>query len=132
MCGGDKSAWGRQFGSDSDKVKCPVSDYGKQLPVSDPLHLTKNAETPFLTCSVEVRNQRDYWPLSASQRNGVLQFGSPLTDESDIGKMRHFYPLILFRADIRAKLTESGVVDKAIELLPFTLMTTALMYNPLR
>lgn len=99
------------------------------MPASDPLHLLKVARGRLLKGTISMDLTQDTL-ISVSSIEETLNLGNSLNDRSSIGQMRDCYPLERFAIQNMINLGESGKINEAKYLLPFTMFTEALR-NPI-
>lgn len=91
--------------------------FSNWIPISDPLHILKNVRARLLKHQIRLFHFSKCVDIAAMTE--VLNLGSPLTDKSQIGKMRDCYVLSLFTFENVVKLLQSRQYLNACFLLPF-------------
>ena len=102
-------------------------DSGLTLPISDPLHFTKNIRGKLLDHNVAVVEHDgvvEY--VNAVRLQSILGLGSVLGDRSTLGRMRDVYVTKLFTLDNVCTLIESKYYAGALLLLPYSCIFTVL------
>lgn len=101
----------------------------KLFPIADVLHLVKQFRNRLINNSITLHPERISIDdiITAPLINNILNLGPTLTDKSHTGKMKDAYPLRLFTIQNVILLIESNQVEKALYLLPCTLLLVAQM-----
>ena len=104
---------------------------GEVMPIADPLHFAKNLRGRILDHEVAVTLARDAvkpfaYTTSAKELEAVLCLGDPLTDVSQIGRMRDVYVVKLFTLDNVHKLLSKAKYHEAFLLFPYACIFTML------
>ena len=104
---------------------------GVVMPIADPLHFAKNLRGRILDHKVAVTLARDTTDsfahtTSAEELESVLGLGDPLTDVSQIGRMRDAYVVKLFTLNNVHKLLIEAKYHEAFLLFPYACLFTML------
>ena len=104
---------------------------GGVMPIADPLHFAKNLRGRILDHQVAVTLARDTpqpfaYTTSAKELESVLCLGDPLTDISQIGRMRDAYVVKLFTLSNVHKLLSKAKYHEAFLLFPYACIFTML------
>ena len=100
------------------------ADNDRCAPISDPLHVLKNMRAKLLAHSIMLYSGCPSTSLQSMR--SVLNVGSALTDDSQIGKMRDAYVVSLFTFSNVHKLMTSGHYVEACFLFPFACWTAVI------
>ena len=87
------------------------------IPISDPLHVFKNVRSHILRHHIVLYANASV--VNIDGMRSVLDLGSALTDESQLGKMRDCYVISLFTFSNVAKLLQEKEYANASILFPF-------------
>lgn len=91
-------------------------------PLSDFLHLVKISRKRLLNCPLSFSTGGDFSNIfSASLMEKYLHLGKPLTDFSQIGKMKDLYPLKLFQIRNALILNEANEIPSATYIVIFSM-----------
>jgi hypothetical protein len=119
--------WDPIFRSEGlDAVLLALKLYTGTLPLSDLLHLAKNFRGRFLKYFLTFSNGKASKSTSLKIMREILELGSPLTDLSQVGKMKDAYPLVITRVDHMNMLFQRGAVAEAVAWLPLSLCFNAI------
>jgi hypothetical protein len=103
-----------------------IKNYIEPFPISDLLHLPKNWRSRMMKCRLIIVLPGPFAQTvySASTQSVIEILGQrpPLTDESQITKMRNAYPAPIFRFENILTLISHGKFTEAVMLLPVTLL----------
>jgi hypothetical protein len=106
-----------------------IATYGQSFPISHLLHLAKNWHSRIMKYPLTVVVQGpSVAHVSSANIKSVIEMLEPrpsLTDESQIGKMRDFHPISIFRVEDLLTLIGAGKFTEAFMLLPITLLLNA-------
>jgi hypothetical protein len=109
-----------------DAVLLALKLYTGTLPLSDLLHLGKNFRGRFLKYLLTFSNGKFSKSTSLTIMREILKLGAPLTDLSQVGKMRDAYPLVITRVEHMNMLFQKGAVAEAVAWLPLSLCFNAI------
>lgn len=93
-------------------------------PIADPLHVLKNMRARMLAHTIMLYSGCPTTSLESMRR--VLNVGSALSDDSQIGKMRDAYVVSLFTFENVYKLMRAGHYVEACLLFPFACWTAVI------
>ena len=110
-----------------DEAMCSVLNE-KEWPVTDFLHILKNARSRIMNGNVSLRIDGLY-PTNNIKMNIILQLGKSLQDRSTLGKMKDIYPLEIFTLNNFLKCIEQDAYVEAFYILPYALWCEAIR-NP--
>ena len=99
------------------------------IPISDPLHVFKNVRSHILRHPIRLYSDALTIDLDSMRR--VLDLGSALTDETQLGKMRDCYVLSLFTLSNVALLLQAEEYSNAAILFPFACWASCLFSTSL-
>ena len=99
---------------------------GIQLPITDPLHYVKSARSKYIRKVIAVTRADLNIQTDCTRAEELLQVGLALSDKSQIGKMRDYYPLELFTVSNVLKLLEAELYADAFFFAPHTLLLLAI------
>jgi hypothetical protein len=99
--------------------------YTGDLPLSDMPHLAKCFRTRFLKYELTFTHGEFRKSTSVKLMRKHLKLGAPLTDLSQVGKMRDAYPLVICRIEHIVKLFEMEANAEAVVWLPLSLCFNA-------
>jgi hypothetical protein len=91
------------------------------MPLSDLLYLGKNFRTQFLKYELTFAYGGASSSISQERVRATLDLAAPLSDLSQIGKMRDAYPLVITRIENILELIDQNAFPKAVALLPLAL-----------
>jgi hypothetical protein len=94
--------------------------------LSDLLHLGKNFRTRFLKHEVTFVYRGASSSINQDRVRAILDMAAPLTDLSQVGKMRDAYPLALTRIENILQLIDQNAFPEAVALLPLSLWFNAM------
>jgi hypothetical protein len=103
-----------------------LSQYPDVMPLSDFLHLGKNFKTRFLKHEPMFAYGGASSSINQDRVRGILDLAAPLTDLSQVGKMRDAYPLVLTRIENILQLIDQNAFPEAVTLLPLSLCFNAM------
>jgi hypothetical protein len=126
-----KSFWEpifEQFGL--ERLLLELKTYRGPLPLSDFFHLGKNLRTRFLkyflTFILKQGERLLRKSVDPSKMRRILDLGAPLTDLTQVGKMRDVYPLVIARVEHIITLFENNGIAEAVVWLPITFTLNSL------
>jgi hypothetical protein len=96
------------------------------MPLSDLLHLGKNFRTRFLKRGLTFVYGGASSSINQDKVREILDLAAPLTDLSQVGKMRDAYPLVLTRIENIIQLIDQNALPEAVTLLPLLLSFNAM------
>ena len=104
---------------------------GAVMPISDPLHFTKNIRGRLLDHDVAVTLGSNEggsfaYSINAMQLEEILQLRDPLTDASQIGRMRDVYVTRIFTLENVEKLLRASLYHAALLLFPYSCLFSML------
>ena len=105
-----------------------ISDI-KPYPLSDFLHILKNARTRLLFSMIKVNPFDESPPIHVEILEEILHLGNPLTEKSSLAKMRDQYPLNIFTIYNAIILINNGENNAFYYVLLYALWNEALT-NP--
>ena len=92
------------------------------MTVSDLLHLVKRARARYLSHDIQVLLSDTTAKTDYQRACQLLNVGSALSDTSQLGKMRDFYPIKLFTLDNVLTLLDNACFSDAYYFLAFALL----------
>jgi hypothetical protein len=90
--------------------------YPDVIPLSDLLHLGKNFRTRFLKHELTFIYGGASSSISQDRVRAILDLAGPLSDLSQVGKMRDAYPLVLTRIGNILQLIDQNSFPEAVAL----------------
>jgi hypothetical protein len=109
-----------------ERVVAEIRTYTKALPLSDLLHLGKNFRTRFLKYQLTFSDRGLTKSTDSERTRFILGLGAPLTDLSQIGKMRDAYPLVITRIEHINALFQNDAIAEGVAWLPLCLCFNAI------
>jgi hypothetical protein len=109
-----------------ERVVAELKTYDGIPPASDMLHLAKCFRTRFLKYPLTFTLGSFSESSSPSRMREILGLGAPLTDLTQVGKMRDAYPLVITRVEHINKLFQRGAIAEAVAWLPLSLCFNAI------
>jgi hypothetical protein len=103
--------------------------YPDVMPLGDLLHLGKNFRTRFVKHELTFVYGGASSLINQDRVCAILDLAAPLTDLSQIGKMRDAYPLVLTRIENILQLINQNAFPEAVALLSLSL---SLCFNAMR
>jgi hypothetical protein len=110
---------------DLEDALAKVDAYSDPKPLSDLLHLSKNFRIRFLKYALTFDYDGILRTIDRRKVPKILGYGPPLTDLSQVGKMRDFYPLVIMRIENLVALINHDAIAEAIALLPLSICLSA-------
>jgi hypothetical protein len=104
-----------------DRTLAELRQYLHVMPLSDLLHLGKNFRTRFLKYELTFVYGRASGSISQERVRAILDLAAPLSDLSQIGKMRDAYPFVITRIENIFELIDQNAFPEAVALLPLSL-----------
>jgi hypothetical protein len=104
-----------------DRTLAELKQHPHVMPLSDLLHLGQNFRTWFLKYELTFVYGGASSSISQERVRVILDLAAPLPDLSQIGKMRHAYPLVITRIENTLELIDQNAFPEAVALLPLSL-----------
>jgi hypothetical protein len=114
----------RRFGL--NRLLEELRQYPDVLPLSDLLHMGTNFRTWFLKHELTFVYSGANSSINQDRAHVILDLAAPLTDLSQIGKMRDACPGVLTRIQNILQLTNQNAFPEAVALLPLSLCFNAM------
>jgi hypothetical protein len=112
--------------SNRDQAVKRIPEYLKPLPLRDLLHLAKNFRIGFLKYLPSFSCGGSTRLVNHGKVLEVLGLGPPLTDLTQVGKMKAGYPLTIMRTENIVALIEQDATAEAVALLPLSFCLSAI------
>jgi hypothetical protein len=96
------------------------------MPLSDLVHLRKNFRTRFLKYELTVVYGDASSSINQDWVRVILNLVAPLTDLSQVGKIRDAYPLVLTRIENILQPIDQNAFPETVALLPLSLCFNAM------
>jgi hypothetical protein len=109
-----------------ERVLEELKTYDGILTISDLLHLAKNFRSRFLRYVLTFTLGEFSKSTDAAKMRRILRLGAPLTDLSQLGKMRDAYPLVITRVEHIARPFDKDATAEAVVWLPLCLCFNAI------
>jgi hypothetical protein len=109
-----------------ERVLTELTMYDAVLPLSDLLHLGKNFRTRFLKYMLTFTFGNSSRSIDPNKMRQILDLGAPLTDLTQVGKMRDAYPLVITRIAHIILLFENDAIAEGVVWLPLSLCFNAI------
>jgi hypothetical protein len=106
-------------------MKKKFTEENHTFPVGDALHFGKHFRARLLKYLLMMEAMKRAG-ISAETIRRVTGLGAPITDNSQLGKMRDVHPLAIFRIENILALFNSGNYNGVVGLLPMTMFLNAL------
>jgi hypothetical protein len=100
--------------------------YPDVMPLSVLIHLGKNFRTRFLKHELTFVYGGASSSINQDRVRPILDLAAPLTNLSQVGKMRDAYSLVLTRIENILQLIDQNAVPEAVALLPLSLCFNAM------
>jgi hypothetical protein len=109
-----------------DSTLAELKQYPHVMPLIDLLHLGKSFRTRFLKYELTFVYGGASSSINQERVRAILDLAAPLSDLSQIGKMRDAYPLVITRIENILELIDQNAFPGAVALLSLSLCINAM------